>query len=386
MDHWTLRQILKIRKIAYAITDKNLVVLETGGLSEILHEAAYHCQECSLLDMVPELIGYEEMLDDILTGRLEGFRIDMVNREVSSGIIRYLTIDELPITDDDGQVTGILHLAEDVSNWGEVEQKISQNRNEIALLKDEVSRQNVDLLAANTELHRLDELKSQFISVAAHELRTPLTSINGFVEMLLDEQVGSLTKEQRKYLGVMQQSGFRLMGLVEQLLTATRLESGRIDLELHPKDLSVLVHKVATELALQIKRKKHSVFLDLPDGLPPVLCDENRTKQILINLFDNAIKYTPEEGKITIRLQKAKDQGYLQLSVQDTGIGISHDDQKRLFGRWFRAKNVKPANSSGAGLGLFITRSLAELQGGSVWVESHPNQGSTFHVTFPIAS
>jgi signal transduction histidine kinase len=385
MDPTLAHLILQNCKIAYAITDDALTVVEVGGEGDILcndHEI-YLGQ--SLPDLIPELVGLEDVLADILDGDLPRFELAWANRETADGQTIYLTLVELPYRDRTGQIAGILHVAQDVTEMGMVDRQLAQSRNELRLLQDQLTRQNLELAAANAELRRLDELKSAFVSVAAHELRTPLAPIRGYVEMLLDEEVGSLTDDQREYLQTVERSACRLLTLTSNLLDVTRIEAGRVELILQPTDLPALVEAVVAEYGPQLEGRAQQLTLRIPSDLPPALCDEARAAQIIGNLLSNASKYTPRGGQIAVTVALAEEDGFLEVSVADNGVGIPANDQPRLFDRFFRAQSAVLTGASGAGLGLHITRSLIELHGGHIWFESELGKGSTFHVAFPIA-
>jgi signal transduction histidine kinase len=386
MDPAVAQLILRDRKIAYLITDCNLNVVEVSGMEPILNNSHRRASlGRSLLDLVPELIGSEEMLAHILAGKLPRFQLSLVNRETSEGQTIYLTMVALPYRDRMGRIIGLLYLVEDVTEMGELQQRLAQQRNDLRLLRDQLERQNLELAAANTELRRLDEMKSMFVSVAAHELRTPLTSIAGYLELLLDEECGPLNDEQREYLEIAQWSAGRLLNITNNLLDLARIETGRMELILQPTDLPALVEAVAAEFGPQLEGKAQRLILRATSGLPPALCDETRAAQIIGNLLSNASKYSPEGSLITISLSLAETKGFLQVSVQDNGVGISVEDQAKLFYRFFRAQGECFDEIHGAGLGLYITRSLVELHGGRIWFESEPGKGSTFYVTFPVA-
>jgi len=187
MDAAIAQLILQNRTIAYAITDHDLNVVEVGGVVAVFHGGDKTILGRSLLDLVPELVSSEAVLADILTGELPRFELAWVNRETAEGQTLYLTLVTLPHRDRTGQITGLIHLMQDVTEMGTIDQQLAQSRNELRLLQDRLARQNLELAAANAELRYLDEIKSTFVSVAAHELRTPLSSISGFVEILLDE-------------------------------------------------------------------------------------------------------------------------------------------------------------------------------------------------------
>ncbi len=385
MDPAVFPLILEDRAIAYFIADTGLTVVESGGALNICGNQGQTFTGHSLLDVIPELVGSEQVLAGILTGIVPRFRLPWINRETTEGQTAYLTMVDLPYRDEAGQIAGLIHLVQDVTEMGRLEQQLTQQRNDLRLLQDQLTRQNLELAAANAELRRLDDLKSQFVSVAAHELRSPLSSIIGYVEILLDQEFDPLTDHQREFLETVRRNGQRLLAITKNLLDVNRIEAGRVELLLEPADLAGLVASVAAEFAPQLEVRAQRLALGATPGLPLVWCDEIRAAQIVSNLLSNAIKYTPDGGLITIRVGPAGEEGFLQVAVADDGVGISPEDQTRLFNRFFRAGSASLTGASGTGLGLYITRSLVELHGGRIWLESEPGKGSTFYVTFPIA-
>jgi len=267
----------------------------------------------------------------------------------------------------------------------QLEQQLAQRHNELRLLQDKLARQNQELAAANVELKHLSELKSVFVSIAAHELRTPLTPIHGYVEMLLQEDLGPLTGEQRRSLETVRRSVNHLISITHELLDVSRIEAGHVELTLKPTDLRSLVEMVAAEFQPQLDAKSQSLILSINSTLPMALCDEGRAGQIIGNLVSNASKYSLPGSTVTIRLSRASEEGFLVVSVIDQGMGISAQDQERLFDQFFRTTSTNSAGIGGVGLGLYITRSLVELHGGRIWLESEPGKGSSFHVAFPTA-
>ncbi len=386
MDPIAIQLILQDYSIVYAITDRNLNVVEVGGaISSNLNNSRQSWLGRSLLDLVPELLGNETVLADILAGELPRFQLTWVNRETAEGQTIYLMMVELPYQAQNGQITGLIHLVSDVTEMGLLEQKLVQQRNELTLLGEQLQRQNLELAAANAELRHLDDLKSTFVSVAAHELRSPLGSISGFVEILLEEDFAPLAKNQRDFLQIIQRSAHRLVAITNNLLDVTRIETGRVDLLLQPTNLPALVESIAEEIKPQLETKAQSLVLQTTPNLPLALCDETRVSQIIINLLSNANKYTLQGGLITVNITLAEEEGYLQISVQDTGVGIAPQDQDKLFSRFFRAGSATLTEATGAGLGLNITRSLVELHNGRIWFESELNKGSVFYITLPTA-
>jgi signal transduction histidine kinase len=242
------------------------------------------------------------------------------------------------------------------------------------------------LIAANNELIRLSEFKAQFVHLATYELRNPIKLLIKYIKMLLDGQVGPLTENQSEVLKIVQNNGLRLKSMIDELLNAVRLESGQIDLELKPVDLVSLVNEVVSENAAQIQSKEQVLDLQFSPQLPPALCDEDWTKQIMTNLLQNAVKYTPVSGHISILLRLADQPGFLQLSVADTAAGIPEQERSEIFSGLFQSKSTSPQSALSPSRGLHITRTLVELNGGSIWFDSQLNLGSVFHVTLPIAS
>lgn len=385
MDPTLIAMILQDRQIAYALTNRELEIMEIGGATDILYYHPPSAPIHSLVELAPELVGSEDALSDLLAGNLPRFELNWINRDTAIGQRLYLTLVYLPYRDQTGQIIGLLHLAENMTETGIFEQRLAQQRNELLLLQAQLTRQNLNLAIANAELKRLDETKSMFVSIAAHELRTPLTLISGYLEVLQDEDLGQLTTPQHEYLEVAQRNTHRLLNLISDLLDITRIEAGRIELQLKPVNLAQLVSSLIIEFELQLAEKNHSLVVDFASDLPYALCDEARTGQIISNLLSNAIKYTSADGQIKITLSLAQADGFVLVRVEDNGIGMTDEDQNRLFQRFFRASSAAASGVKGTGLGLYITHALVELHGGQIWCQSVLDQGSTFYVTFPSA-
>ncbi|RNC73128.1 MAG: PAS domain S-box protein, partial [Desulfuromonadales bacterium] len=232
-----------------------------------------------------------------------------------------------------------------------------------------------------TRERELDRMKSDFVSLVSHELRTPLTSIAGYVEMLVDGDAGPLSEEQEEYLGIVKRNTDRLTTLINDLLDVTRIEAGKIQLKREPLALSSIIRGVAQSLLPPMEAKEQTLTIDLPDDLPAVYGDGNRVVQIVTNLLSNAHKYTPRHGAIAI--SGGREGATVRVDIRDTGIGLSPDDQAKLFSRFFRADNPTTREVGGTGLGLWITRSLVEMHGGEITVTSTPGEGSTFSFTLP---
>jgi signal transduction histidine kinase len=377
--------ILLERKIAYALADRDLRVVEVKDPAIMLGCDPDACLGRSLTEVVPELEGNEAPLVQVLAGELPRFQLAWVNRVLPDGETAYLTLVHLPHRDASGQIVGLILLVDDVTEAGTLGQQLTQERNELRLAKEILAEQYRQLATANSELQRLDEVKSAFVSIAAHELRTPLTSVLGYLELLLGGDAGVLTGQQIEYLRIMELSAQRLLRITNDLLDVTRIEAGHMDLVLRPTDLVALVRSVVAECAPQLEVKTQRLELHAPAQLPQALCDAGRTAQIVSNLLSNASKYSPPRSAIALSLAQTADAGFLLISVADQGNGITSQDQIGIFRPFFRASHATSSGINGAGLGLYIARSLVELHGGRIWYDSTPGQGTTFFVTLPVA-
>ncbi|MDI6768832.1 MAG: GAF domain-containing protein [Anaerolineales bacterium] len=234
--------------------------------------------------------------------------------------------------------------------------------------------------------------KSEFVSLVAHELKNPMTSIKGYTELLAASAVGPTNAMQTNFLKTILSNVERMNTLVSDLNDISKIEAGRLRLEFKAIALSEVLDEVTRSSKRQIEEKKQIVTLMLPANLPKIWADATRLAQVLINLVSNANKYTPEAGEINIRAERSSNQWdadgapqVVHVWVKDSGIGISLEDQKKIFQKFFRSEDEKARESSGTGLGLNITKSLIEMQGGRIWFESEFRQGTTFHITVPVA-
>jgi len=377
--------ILRERQIAYAATDAALRIVEVSDPSGTLPEYHQDCLGHPLTEIVPELVGYEETLAQIVAGELPRFQVPWINRDLPNGQPVYLTMLFLPHRDQIGRTVGLLHIVQDVTEIAYLEQAVTQQRNELLLARDQLAQQNARLQASNVELQRLDETKSSFVAIAAHELRTPLTAILGYLELLTGGDAGSLSDRQMDYLRTAEVAALRLLRITNDLLDVARLEAGRLELVLQPTDLAALVAAVAAEQATQLQAKSQRLSLQASTDLPPAFCDAVRAEQIIGNLIANAGKFSPPDTTIDVCLTEATELGYLQVSITDRGVGISPEHQAVLFKPFGRIGGAGATGTDGAGLGLLIARSLIDLHGGRIWYESLPGEGTTFHVIFPTA-
>jgi len=247
-----------------------------------------------------------------------------------------------------------------------------------------LAQQKLRPVVANAE-PRLAEVKSRFFSAAAHELRTPLTTIVGYLEMLLDDEFGPLSESQREPLEMVSESARHLRAVTNDLLTAARLEAGRVVLEVQPVDLASLVRAVAVDFEPLLEAKAQRLELCTPPALPPARCDEKKAVQIIGNLLSCACERAPKKGLVCISVARAAEEGFLQIAVADTGAGLGAEGVAEMA-RLLSGRGIGAVEADIANLGLCVACSLVELHGGRVWCESGAEGGSSFCVTFPAAS
>jgi signal transduction histidine kinase len=260
---------------------------------------------------------------------------------------------------------------------------IQQQNDNLAALVDartaELREANMHLAAANLELLELDKLRSAVLSNVSHELRTPLTGILGSAQNLRDGLAGGLTQAQQEYVGMIESDSGRLIRVVNELLEWGRLQAGHIQLQRAPLNLQALVDEVFMLLRPAAERK--GVALEAVGCETSIDADADKLKQILINLVDNAIKFS--RAQATVRLSAEPGKAGLRILVEDHGVGVAPEDVPHLFERFFRGRATD--GTAGSGLGLAIARNLARLHGGDITLQSMPQRGSTFALSLPAA-
>ena len=258
-----------------------------------------------------------------------------------------------------------------------------KRREELETLTYQLETVNVKLTMAYKELEKLDKAKSEFISIASHQLRTPLAAIKGYVSMILDGVYGKIDEKAKEPLDSIYQSNERLIRLVNDLLNLSRLDAGKIKFEPAPASLEEIVKDIVEELRLPIENKGLYIRMDRPKTpLPQIKIDRDHVRQAILNIVDNAAKYT-EKGGITIELSETKNKA--QIKISDTGEGMDEKELENIFRMFYRATAGIQFHTEGAGIGLYIAKKFVEMHKGRIYAESKgKGKGSTFYVELPL--
>jgi signal transduction histidine kinase len=286
------------------------------------------------------------------------------------GTRRTVSLTMSGIRDEGGHLTGYLAVAEDVTRRRQAAVAL-----QVALHRE---RQAVE------ELTALDRTKSDFVSTVSHELRTPLASVLGYAEMLEDGAAGPLTDRQLELVSRVDRNGRRLLSLIEDLLLNSRIEAGRLHLDLRRCDLSDVVRSAWTSVETLTAQRDLERLVEVAESPLWVEGDPVALERMVTNLLSNAVTFTPDGGRVSLQLRPDDHEPTMvHLVVADTGMGIPTADHERIFARFFRSNAANERAIQGSGLGLSIVRAIAEGHGGTVSVESEPERGSTFTVVLP---
>jgi signal transduction histidine kinase len=287
------------------------------------------------------------------------------------------------------------HLGEDVED-SMVEELQQQNRDFVKILGEledkreqleELNRQlnktNQELNEANAKLRELAEMKEEFLALTTHDLRSPLTVISGVISFFTSGRLGELSPEQKNMVSMMERNTQNLIELVNDLLDASKLESGTMRLDIATFDLRDVIKELHETMLLPLAKEKEIELVEtFPEDLPFVRADRAKLRRILLNLLSNALKFTGKGGRVEVRADLETER--VRVSVSDTGVGIAPEDVTRLFDKYEQTRSRATRGEKGTGLGLYITKQLVELHGGKIEVDSEIGKGSTFSFTLPI--
>lgn len=251
-----------------------------------------------------------------------------------------------------------------------------------ATLRQRIEEATKELRASNEQLQRLDEAKDEFVSMASHQLRTPLTSVKGYISMVLEGDVGKISKMQRQLLDEAFTSSERMVHLINDFLNVSRLQTGKFIIEARPTDLAKIISQEVESLQTTANAHDLKLHYDGPPSSPILYIDESKVRQVVMNFIDNAIYYSHEHTTIDVKL--TLENGEAVLTVKDSGIGVPKNEQTHLFTKFFRATNARRQRPDGTGVGLFLAKKVVDAHGGRIIFESTEGEGSMFGFRLPI--
>ena len=368
----------EMRDLKYVEVDPNLrIVGASPGVETILSEHIPDLEGVPIGHAFWELYGADDALNDIILGKASSYQLDHVSRTLPDGTSVYLKYRIEPI-DRQQPNMGLLLFIEDATPSGILEQSLTQERNELWLLQRQLAE-------ANESLEQLNQFKSFVLSMAAHDIANPLNVISVYVEFLLSGQLDlSSEATAKRLLTVVKRQSQYLSTLLKNLLDLDRVEKGELGIHKTACSLNAIVVEVVDTLSTIAAFEHVSVSLDLSIEPHIIQADPDRLRQILYNLVNNAVKYTPEGGSIVLHTGLEADQVVFQIS--DSGCGMTEDEMAQLFELYYRTEEALESNITGSGLGLFIVNELVKAHNGQIDVSSEYGAGSTFTVRFPATS
>ena len=346
---------------------KGAGIIGKGGLE--------HKVEVKTKDEIGELANAFNRMTSILTSNLKTITAshDKLNKEITE---RKQAEEELRKLKEELEVK----VAERTKELQESVQKLNKGQKAMLLMVEDLNQTSKELKEANIKLKGLDHLKSMFIASMSHELRTPLNSIIGLTGIILQGISGKITEVQRKELMMVKNSANHLLVLINDIIDVSKIEAGKVELVIEELDLSELIQEVSNSFKIAVDKKGLKLSLETPERLI-IKSDKRRAKQVIINLMSNAVKYM-DKGEIEIKAAK-KDE-CVEVSVADTGIGIKKENIKMLFKQFSRIHVAGMTRVEGTGLGLYISKKIADLLGGEIEAKSEFGKGSKFTFTLPL--
>jgi PAS domain S-box-containing protein len=326
---------------------------------------------------------YRDMIGPLLRGEQTSLTFETVHRNRDGKTIPVETFLQFVVAEGEARDKGrFVAIVRDITE---------RKRTEAALIeaKEEAERERERADAARLHAERANKAKSEFISSVSHELRTPLNAIIGFSKLMLNPRVGPLNEDQDAYTRDIVQSAEHLLQLINDILDLSKIEAGKLTLELSEFHLHELLKNSLTIVRESANRKNLQLVTDMPEtlrALPPIVADERKLRQILYNLLSNAVKFTPEGGRVVLRadLQPEAKHPTVIISVEDNGIGIAPENQARIFGAFEQVDSSYARQQQGTGLGLALTKRLVELHNGEIWLSSEAGKGSTFFFSLSL--
>jgi len=336
----------------------------------------------------PFLVDNSFLLDEVKKDLLKIFNLNsfcvapIISQEAKLGlIVAGNDFSYTRVSDADVEMLSILagQIASGLENARLYEELWGSHQN----LEQRVNQRTKELALANEKLKKIDKLKSEFVSAVSHELRTPLTSIKGYASILMAGKLGSVPEPVRQRLEKINKHSDALTQLVNDLLDTARIESGKVKMQLEEINLAGAIDWVVDIITPQIKEKQIELITQIPKNITPCLADSIQLGRVLTNLLGNALKFTPEKGKISIKVKDVKN--FIQIDVQDSGIGIAEKDLANIFEEFYRVDNEVNQQVKGTGLGLPLVKRIVQAHKGKIWVNSALGKGTTFSFTLPKA-
>ncbi|HEV2862242.1 MAG TPA: sensor histidine kinase [Pyrinomonadaceae bacterium] len=334
------------------------------------------------------LIGTRRLMDefDIQSRPGEGTRVAVVKwlppEEARSVRGRAGELRDFVATEEDD--SALEELARQNRDLVQVLAELEEKREQMEALNRRLEASNRELNEANAKLREMSAMKEEFLALTTHDLRSPLTVISGVINFFSSGRLGDLTPEQKNMVQMMERNTQNLIELVNDLLDASKLESGTMRLDAASIELRGLVEELGNQM-LPLAREKEIALEELiPEDLPLLKADRAKLRRVLVNLVSNALKFTPRGGRVELSA-RPEGPGWVRVSVADNGVGIMPDDLSDIFDKYAQARSRATRSEKGTGLGLYITRQLVELHGGHIEVQSEVGKGSTFSFTIPTA-
>ena len=329
---------------------------------------------------------YDLILLDIMMPGMDGYQVLELLKQ--DEILRHIPVVVISAVGESNIMVRCIELGAEDYLSKPYQRTILRARVKSSLERKQLRDQEKDYLTQLQSLYQevqaADQAKSEFVALVAHELRTPLSTLWAYAELL--SRAGTLNEKQEKYMREMSFTLERMKSLVSDLDDVSRIETGNLGLNIQSIVIGDLIEAAVASLRPKLLHKQHELVVEVPNDAPLILGDRLRLTQILVNLISNAIKYTPQAGHITVSAQVVtNDERAMLIYVQDTGYGIREEEQKRIFGKFFRSEEDEIRKIGGTGLGLNITRNLVEKQGGRIWFDSTFGKGTTFYFTMPLA-
>jgi len=289
---------------------------------------------------------------------------------------KWLFFTASPIKNAGGKTVGSIETFWDTTERREAKEALQTAH-------DDLEQKTTELEQANIDLKKLDELRSTFLANMSHELRTPLNSIIGYTDLLSDRIDGDITEEQEKSLTKVHKNAKNLLTLINEILDMSRIESGRVELDLSAVDVQDIIQTTISSLEPMVNKKTLIIDTDFDENLPLAHADPDRVRQVVTNLLHNAIKFT-SKGRIILSVRRSQTPKFVEVCISDTGMGIREKDFDKLFDMFTPLDISATRPYGGVGLGLSICKGLVEMQGGNIWVESKYGEGSKFYFTLPL--